>query len=51
MELDCYTYKVLLRDAYISSLKETEYGRGYLKECYHMKQGIDRKALRDKFGK
>ena len=50
-ELDCYTFKVLLRDAYIYKMSQTKEGREYLKECYILTlTKPDKKALRKKFG-
>ena len=51
MNLDCYTYKLLLRDAYIYKLKQSEQGREYLENCYILQQTEpDRKALKNKGG-
>lgn len=51
MNLDCYTYKLLLRDAYIYKLKQSEQGREYLENCYILQQTEpDRKALKNKWG-
>lgn len=51
LELDCYTYKVLLSDAYIYKMSQTKEGREYLQECYILQQTEpDRKALRENFG-
>lgn len=50
MGLDCLTFKMLLRDAYISRLNRTEEGREYLENCWLMKQTEpDRKKLRSKY--
>lgn len=38
MELDCVTYKILLRDAYISKLEETEEGMEFLNTYYASNQ-------------
>lgn len=50
-ELDCYTFRLLFRDAYITELKKTEQGREYLEDCYLLTQTEpDRKGLRERFG-
>ena len=38
LALDCFTYRVLLRDAIIFNYSKTEDGRDYLKKCWRMKQ-------------
>ena len=51
IELDCYTYKLLLRDAYIYRFKQTKEGRDYLENCYILQQTKpNRKALKNKWG-
>lgn len=51
MELDIYTFAVLLRDAFVYNLKQSQEGRDYLEECYLFKQTKpDRKKLRERFG-
>ncbi len=51
MELDCYTYKSLVRDAFIYKRRQSEEGISYLEDCYLIQQTQpDRKRLREKFG-
>lgn len=51
LNLDCISYKILVRDAFIYKLKQTEEGREYLEECWLLKQtSPDRNKLRNKFG-
>lgn len=51
LELDCYTYKLLLRDAFIYRMKQTEDGREYLENCYMLYQTEpDRNKLKQRFG-
>lgn len=38
IELDCITYRKLLRDAMIHSLEQTEEGREYLTKCWRLTQ-------------
>lgn len=50
INLDCLTFKILLKDAIIDSLSKTENGRTYLEDCYILRQTKpDRKALRQQF--
>ena len=50
MEMDTLTFNVLLRDALVLRLKETEEGRDYLEKCWRYKQvEPDRDALRKQF--
>ena len=50
MRLDCITFKMLLRDAFISKTRKTEEGRDYLENCWLIKQTEpDRKKLRREF--
>jgi hypothetical protein len=50
MLLDCFTFKMLIRDSYISKLRQSEEGREYLENCWLMKQTEpDRKTLRREF--
>ncbi len=37
-ELDCVTYKILLRDAYVYKLSQTEDGKNYLDDCWTLQQ-------------
>ncbi len=51
MDLDCLTYKLLFKDAYIYKLKQTKEGQEYLEECHILTQtSPDKKALNSKFG-
>lgn len=51
LELDCYTYKALIKDAFIYKMKQSEDGRNYLEDCWLLQQTQpDRKKLREKFG-
>lgn len=51
LELDCYTYKALVRDAFIYKMKQSENGREYLQDCWLLQQTQpDRRKLREKFG-
>ena len=38
IELDCITFKLLLRDAFIDMMSKTEEGRDYLEQCWVLKQ-------------
>ena len=50
MELDTLTYNILLRDAFLIKLKETEEGREYLEKSWlYSQQEPDRAALRKQF--
>lgn len=50
MHLDCITFKMLFRDAYINKMRKSEEGREYLEDCWLMKQTEpDRKKLRREF--
>ena len=52
MEMDTLTFNILLRDALVLRLKETEEGRGYLEKCWRYSQTEpDRAALRNQFKK
>ena len=52
MKLDCFTFKMLVRDAYIHKLSQSEEGRDYLEQCWILTQTKpDRKKLRKKFQK
>lgn len=51
-EICYYDYRLLLRDAVITRLGETEAGREYLDKCWISSQEKpDRAALRAKFGR
>ena len=50
MELDCITFKMLLRDAFIDRMRKTEEGRDYLENCWLIQQTKpDRKRLKKEF--
>ncbi len=38
IELDCITFKMLVRDAFIDRLSQTEEGRDYLEQCWILDQ-------------
>ena len=38
IELDCITFKMLLRDAFIDMMSKSEEGRDYLEQCWILKQ-------------
>ena len=38
IELDCITFKMLVRDAFIDKLSQSEDGRDYLEQCWVLKQ-------------
>lgn len=50
MQVDCITFKMLLRDAYINRISQTEEGREYLENCWLITQTEpDRAQLRKQF--
>ena len=50
MAVDCITFKMLLRDAFINRMRQSEEGREYLENCWLMKQTEpDRARLRRTF--
>lgn len=50
MEIDCITFKMLLRDAFIHKMSQTEEGREYLENCWLITQTEpDRKKLKQEF--
>lgn len=50
MAVDCLTFKMLLRDAFINRMRQTEEGREYLENCWLIKQTEpDRATLRKQF--
>lgn len=50
MEIDCYTFQVILKDAFIDRMKQTQEGQEYLENCYLLQQTApDREALRSHF--
>ena len=38
VELDCITFKMLVRDAFIDTMSQTEEGRDYLEQCWILDQ-------------
>lgn len=50
LDLDCYTFKVLIKDSLINRLSKTNEGREYLEDCWLIRQTApDRESLRKKF--
>lgn len=50
MELDCYTYRLLLKDAFIYAMSKTKEGQEYLETAWILEQTKpDRRHLRQKF--
>ena len=50
MQVDCITFKMLLRDGFINKMRQTEDGREYLENCWLIKQTEpDRARLRRDF--
>ena len=50
MQIDCITFKMLLRDGFINRMRQTEEGREYLENCWLIKQTEpDRARLRRDF--
>ena len=50
MQIDCITFKMLLRDGFINRMRQTEDGREYLENCWLIKQTEpDRARLRRDF--
>ena len=51
VELDCFTFRKLFRDAFIDKLSQTEQGREYLENCWTLTQTEpDREKLRERYG-
>ena len=49
IELDCVTYKLLAKDAFVDKLGQTEEGREYLENCWILTQTKpDREKLRER---
>lgn len=44
VELDCITFKILVRDAFIDKMSQTEEGRDYLEQCWVLTQTKPDKA-------
>lgn len=52
LELDCYTFKILVKDSLIDKMSKTKEGQEYLEKCWLIRQTEpDKKALRQKFKK
>ena len=50
MQVDCITFKMLLRDAFINRMAQREEGREYLENCWLITQTEpDRKRLKKEF--
>jgi hypothetical protein len=50
MQVDCITFKMLLRDAFINRMRQNEEGREYLENCWLITQTEpDRAKLRKEF--
>lgn len=50
VELDCFTFKTVFRDAFIDKLQQSEQGREYLENCWIINQTEpDREKLRQKY--
>lgn len=49
--LDCITFKLLVRDAYIDKMERTEEGREYLDKCWRLNQiKPDYEVLKERYG-
>ena len=52
VELDCYTFKCLVRDGFIFKMRQTEKGQEYLENCWILTQTApDKDSLRKRFSK
>lgn len=52
LNIDCISYRLLVRDAFVYKMKQSQEGREYLEECWLLKQTTpDRHKLRQKFNK
>lgn len=50
VELDCFTFKTVFKDAFIDKLSQSDEGREYLENCWIMTQTKpDREKLREKY--
>lgn len=50
IQLDCITFKILAKDAFIDKVGQTEEGREYLENCWILRQTKpDRDKLREKY--
>ena len=51
VELDCFTFRKLFRDAFIDKLSQTDEGREYLESCWTLTQTEpEREKLRERYG-
>lgn len=51
LELDVYTFAILLKDAFIERMSETKEGQDYLEQAWILTQTEpDRKALKEVWG-
>ena len=47
--LDCVTFKMLVRDAFVDKMEQSEEGRDYLDKCWTLSQTTpDYKSLKEK---
>lgn len=52
LELDCYTFRKLLINAYITNLRGSKQGQEYLETCWILTQtGCEIDKLKKRFGK
>lgn len=50
LKFDCITFKILLRDAFIDHMSQSEEGREWLEQSWMLKQTKpDKQKLREKF--
>ena len=50
IELDCFTFRTIFRDAFIDKLSQSEQGKEYLENCWIINQTEpDREKLRQKY--
>ena len=50
LELDCLEYRLLLKDALIHKLEQTEEGQDYLEKCWVLQQSTpDYDRLKEKY--
>lgn len=50
MKIDCVSYRILVRDAFIFNMKQTKEGREALKDSWYLEQTKpDKQALRKKY--
>ena len=52
VELDCFTFRTIFKDAFIDKLSQTEKRREYLENCWILTQTKpDREKLREKYNR